>query len=215
MRRILYSYFRSSASYRVRIALHYKNLDFEYAPIHLLNNGGEQNSDQFKKLNPMGQVPCLIEDDVVIGQSLAIFQYLDAKYPNLPLIPKDPLQAARTWEICEIINSGVQPLINLSVLGHLKSEFGASDENKISWSKHFIEKGFKSLEAMLSKSSDTYCVGNSVTAADMCLVPQVFSGARNNVDINDYPKLNSIWKACEKVEAFQKAHPKNQPDFVG
>lgn len=213
MRRILYSYFRSSASYRVRIALNFKQLDYEYAPIHLLKNGGEQFSESYRKLNPMGQVPCLIEDETVVGQSLAIFKYLEAKYPKHPLFPKDPVKAAHVWEVCEIVNSGVQPLINLSVLGELNKRFQATDEDKILWSKHFIEKGFRSLELLLQDKAGRFCIGDEITAADMCLVPQIFSGGRNRVDITQYPLLHRIGMECEKHPAFVKAHPKNQPDF--
>lgn len=211
--RILYNYFRSSASYRVRIALNIKNLEFEYAPIHLLKNGGEQNSAEFKQRNPMGQVPFLIDGENGISQSLAIIQYLDETYPAHTLFPRDPYLKAKVMEFCEVINSGVQPLINVSVLQLLTKTFQANDSQKLAWSQHFIKKGYEVLELSVNKTAGDFCFGDTLTAADVCLIPHVFGGTRNQINIEEFPTLARIYETCEKLDSFKKSHPKAQPDF--
>lgn len=209
----LFSYFRSSASYRVRIALHLKKVDFHYKGIHLVNNGGEQNQGDYKTLNPMAQVPSWVEEGhPPLTQSMAILQYLDEKYPEPNLFPKDPFQKAKVLELCEIINSGIQPLHNLSVLQKLEKDFGADQDKKDQWSSHWVRKGLNATEELLKKSSSKYCFGDTITAADACLVPQIFGAERVGVSPKEFQHINKVFENCLELEAFKKAHPLNQPD---
>lgn len=204
----LYGYFRSSASYRVRIAMNLKNLNYEYKAVHLINNGGEQHNDEYKKLNPSEQVPTLIHNGRALGQSMAILQYLDEVSPENPLFPTDPFEKARVIQFCEIINSGIQPLHNLAVTDELARR-GLDDK---AWVIHVISKGLGTLEAFLKNSAGTYCFGGSVSAADAFLVPQVFAAKRFNTPTDNYPTLMRVYENCCRLEAFQKAEPARQPD---
>lgn len=208
----LYNYFRSSASYRVRIALHYKNLEFEYLPIHLLLDGGEQHKPQYINLNPHSQVPCLVAEGAAISQSVAIMEYLDEAYPEPRLYPTNSYKKAKVRELCEVINSGMQPFINLSTLQYLTKSVGLSEEQKVDWITHFLSKGFTSLESIIKKTSGRFSCGDEVTAADLFLVPQIFAAQRYPFDISAYPTLQRINETCEGLEAFVKAHPYRQPD---
>lgn len=208
----LYNYFRSSTSYRVRLALHYKNLSFEYKPVHLLNNGGEQHQAEYKALNPMGEVPTLIHDKKALGQSMAIIEYLDEVFPQNPLYPKDAFKKAQVRQFCENINSFMHPLSNLKVLQYLEKNHQYDQAQKENWISIWLTKGFAALESVLEKESGTYCFGNQITAADMFLVPQVFSAKRFNVSLEAFPLCQKINNECEKLEAFKKAHPLRQPD---
>ncbi|XP_045132524.1 maleylacetoacetate isomerase-like isoform X3 [Portunus trituberculatus] len=163
---ILYSYFRSSCSWRVRIVLAHKKIDYEYQPIHLLKK--EQVSDEYTKVNPMGQVPALIVEDKMLTQSISIMEYLEETYPQNPLLPKEPLLRAKVREICEVIGSGIQPLQNLAVLQKIGDE-------KMEWGHFYINKGFCALEQLLAGCAGKYSVGDQVTLADCCLVPQVYN----------------------------------------
>lgn len=210
---ILYNYFRSSASFRVRIALHHKNLPFEYKPVHLVKNGGEQFSESYKKLNPLSQVPTLIDGSNTLTQSMAIISYLDEKYPQNSLFPKDPFQKAKVIEFCEIINSGIQPLQNLKVGNVLMSRFHLSEDQKNDWMKLWIGDGLNYLEDYLSKnSSQNFCFGNSLTAAECFLIPQIVTSQRFNVSIENHKIIKGIFENCMKIEAVTKALPKNQID---
>ena len=209
----LYSYFRSSASYRVRIALNLKNISYEYIPIHLLNNGGEQLKTAYKSINPMAQVPTLVHDGKALAQSMAIIQYIDEQWPTPALFPTPSYERAKVIEVCEAFNSGIQPLHNLSVLNYLGSHCGQSDEGKKQWSLHWIRLGFEKMEVLLRQTAGTYCFGGKLTAADLFLVPQIFGAKRFNLDMRDFPTIAGIEKNCLRLEAFQKAHPERQPDF--
>ncbi len=208
----LYSYFRSSASYRVRIALHTKKIPFDYIPVHLINNGGEQLKDNFKNLNPMAQVPTLVHEGKSLSQSMAIFHYLDSQWPEPKLFPLDPYSRAKVIEICEAFNSGIQPLHNLSVLNYLNTGMGLPEEAKKKWMFHWMKLGLEKVEHLLKSTAGTYCLGGELTAADMFLVPQVFACKRFDVDFTPYPTISRINKTCEALEAFKKAHPSIQPD---
>ncbi len=209
---VLYNYFRSSTSYRVRIALHYKNLSFEYKPVHLLNDGGEQYKSTYANLNPMSEVPTLIHDGLTIAQSMAIIEYLDEMFPHPALFPKEPHQKARIRQFCENINSFMHPLGNLKVLQHLEKKHGYTAQDKEQWVQHWLQKGFLALENMVKKNHGTYCFGNEVTAADLFLVPQIFAAKRFNVDLEPYTKLNKINENALALECFQMAHPMRQVD---
>lgn len=212
---ILYSYFRSSSSFRVRIALNLKGLQYEIKPVHLIKGGGEQHSIEYKKINPLGEVPCLIHDEKAIGQSMAIIEYIDQIFfdEGTRLFPKDPVHAAYVRQICESINSGIQPIQNLKVLQKIEKDFGANQDVKNSWAKHWITEGFIGLEKILEKHSGKFTFGNDVTAADCFLVPQVFNAKRFSVDMLPFKKIQKAFDACMSLPAFTKASPENQQDF--
>ena len=208
---VLYNYFRSSTSYRARIALHHKGLEFEYKPIHLLNNGGEQNSDEYKRLNPAGEVPTLIHMGKAIGQSMAILQYLEEVFPQNPLLPKNSFEKAKILQVSEGINCG-HALTNLKTLQKLQKDYSLSDEQKKEWAQSSLHKILESCEKQIKSSAKTYAFGDSLTLADLFIVPQLFSAKRFEVDISRYPLMCKIEMNCLKLEAFQKSHPMNQPD---
>ncbi|XP_027225770.2 probable maleylacetoacetate isomerase 2 isoform X2 [Penaeus vannamei] len=203
LRPILYSYFRSSCSWRVRIALAHKGVDYEYRAINLLKQ--EQVSDEYKKLNPLGQVPALIVDENTLTQSISILEYLEEAFPQKPLLPKDLFKRAKVREVCEIIGSGIQPLQNLSVLQKI-------GETKMEWGHFYIQKGFVALEQVLANSAGKYCVGDEVTIADCCLVPQVYNANRFKVDMAAFPVISRVHDALMSLDAFKAAHPSQQPD---
>lgn len=206
----LYSYFRSSSAYRVRIALNFKQLDYEIQPVHLVKDGGEQHHEDYKKLNALSQVPTFIHNKMCLTQSMAIFNYLDKTFEGAPLFPKDIDQ--HIIEFCEVINSGIQPIQNLRVLQYLKKQYNFEQQDIQDWSHHWIEQGFFALESFLNKNAGKYCFGDQVTAADMFLAPQVYNSMRYNVDLKQFPKIYSIWQNCLKLEEFKKADPAYQPD---
>jgi maleylacetoacetate isomerase len=208
----LYNYFRSSASYRVRIALHWKELEFEYVPIHLVRGGGLQNSEEYRRVNPMGHVPALDHDGFLVAESVAIIDYLDSLAPAKRLFPADPRARATVLQICELLNSGIQPLQNLKVHKELKSVYGFNDEQIKQWTAHWIDKGFESLERILEKTAGSFCYGGEVTAAECFLIPQCFASRRFGVKVEDYPLIARIEAAAVKLPAFEKAHPSKQPD---
>ena len=212
---ILYSYYRSSASFRVRIAMNLKGLPYEYRAIHLLKNGGEQNSASFKELNPLNQVPALVHSGKTFAQSVAIIEYLEEIKPTPALFPKDPAARAQVRQISEIINSGSQPLVNLIVLQELEKTAGFNQEQKDKWAALFCEKGLAAVETILETTAGKYAVGDTVTAADCFVVPHTFTSKRFHVDIAKYPNINRITKACLELPAFQKAAPDAQPDYPG
>lgn len=207
---ILYNYFRSSTSYRARIALNLKNLPYEYRAVHLLKN--EQHSDEYRRLNPQGEVPSLVHEGRSIGQSLAILEYLEDVFPEPPLYPKDAYTKARVRQFCENINSYLHPLGNLKVMQYLEKKHGYDQAAKEAWIQHWSRPGYEVLEKMLEDSAGKYCFGDQITAADACLIPAVFSARRFNVDLAAYPIVNRVDRECQSHPAFQKAHPLNQPD---
>ena len=209
---VLYSYWRSSCSYRVRIALHLKQLAFAYQSVHLVKDGGEQKKPDYLAKNPMGQVPCLVTDRGALGESMAILAYLDAAYPQPALFPGDAWDRARIKQLCELINAGIQPVQNLSVLQELKNRFQADKDGVDDWVAHWISKGFQALETRLGQTAGVYAFGDVITAVDLFIVPQVYNAHRYHVDMNRFPILKRINHACLKLEAFQKADPAIQPD---
>lgn len=209
---ILYNYYRSSASYRVRIALNLKGIAYEYRPVHLLKDGGEQLKSDYASLNPSREVPTLIHAGQTIAQSMAIIDYLDYVIAEPALFPLDPFKRALTIQACEIVNSGTQPLGNLKVLNDLGSRFGADSEAKTAWIHHWVTEGLTALEAHVAKHAGRFCIGDEVTAADCFLVPQLFSAERFKVPVSPYKTLLKIRKECEQLPAFQKAAPNVQPD---
>lgn len=209
---ILYSYFRSSASHRVRIALHYKGIPFEYRAVHLLNNGGEQNSEHYRKLNPIGQVPTLIHKSHALSQSVAIIDYLEQVAPRPALYPTDAYERARVLQVCENVNSSIQPLHNLLVTQELERRFQATQKQRDEWNGFWINRGLEALEHILARTAGLYSFGNEITAADCFVVPQLMSAQRFGVDYTQYETLARVYDACMKVDAFKKAAPQAQPD---
>ena len=208
----LYSYFRSSAAYRVRIALNLKGLPAEIVPVHLVKNGGEQHSAEYCQLNASELVPTLIDDTFALSQSLSILEYLDEKYPEPALLPKQLQQRALIRAFSQNIACDIHPLNNLRVLQYLQNVFALSEGEKSTWYKHWIELGMRSLEAQLTESNGQFCFGEQATFADCCLIPQVYNAKRFNIDVSAFPKIESIYQHCMTLDAFQQAAPEAQID---
>lgn len=208
----LYSYFRSSAAYRVRIALNLKGLPAEIVPVHLVKNGGEQHSAEYRQLNASELVPTLIDDTFALSQSLSILEYLDEKYPEPALLPKQIQQRALIRAFSQNIACDIHPLNNLRVLQYLQNVFALSEGEKSTWYKHWIELGMRSLEAQLTESNGQFCFGQQATFADCCLIPQVYNAKRFNIDVSAFPKIESIYQHCMTLDAFQQAAPEAQID---
>jgi len=209
----LYDYFRSSAAYRVRIALNLKGVAPERAFVHLRRNA--QRSEDYLALNPQGLVPMLVADDgAVLTQSLAIVEYLDEAYPAPPLLPAAPTERARVRGIALEIACDIHPLNNLRVLQYLKNTLGVSEEQKDAWYKYWIDVGLEALETRLARDAATgrFCHGDTPTLADICLVPQLANARRMNIDVAPYPTLTRIEAAAISLPAFVDAAPAKQPD---
>lgn len=209
---ILYGYWRSSAAYRVRIALNLKGLAYEQRPVHLVRDGGEQHSEAYRRLNPAGLVPLLVDGEHTLHQSLAILDYLEQRFPAVPLLPSDPAERVLAFAIAADVACDVHPLQNLRVLQYVAASLGASDEARLEFARHWIELGFTALELRLAGCGHPYCAGPSPTWADLCLVPQAYNARRYGLDLGAFPTLNAIIERCEAVDAFRRAAPENQPD---
>lgn len=210
----LYSYFRSSAAYRVRIALNLKGLAYEYAPIHLLRDGGQQLKPDYRELNPDGIVPTFIDGDNRLTQSLAIIEYLDETHPEPALLPGTPLDRAFVRSVALQIACEIHPVDNLRILKYLKHTLKVGDEAKDTWYRHWLESGFESLEKRLANDSRVgkLCFGDAPTLADLCLVPQVYNARRFNLDMSRYPTIERIADHAAQIDAFARAAPGQQPD---
>jgi maleylacetoacetate isomerase len=207
----LYSYFRSSAAYRVRIALALKGLAYDTVAIHLQKDGGQNLKPDYRAINPQMRVPTLaLDGGELLTQSLAIIEYLDETHPQPPLLPRDALARAKVRALAQLIACDIHPLNNVAPLRYLKSPLGHDQAKIDAWYHHWVIVGFDALEAMLG--AGPYCFGASVTLADICLVPQVANARRLKVPLNKYPKIVAIDAACAKLPAFDKARPENQPD---
>ncbi|NMG29402.1 maleylacetoacetate isomerase [Aromatoleum evansii] len=210
----LYTYFRSSAAYRVRIALNLKGLAWEAVPVHLVKDGGQHRKPDYLALNPAGLVPALEDDGNVLTQSLAIIEYLDETHREPPLLPADAAGRARVRALAQAIACDIHPINNLRVLQYLKRELGVSDEQKDAWYRHWCELGLAAVEAMLAGDARTgrFCHGNAPGLADCCLVPQVFNARRFGAKLDAMPTVLRIVDACEMLDAFRLAAPGVQPD---
>lgn len=210
----LYDYFRSSAAYRVRIGLNLKGLDYESVPVHLLRDGGEQLTAEYRAINPSALIPALQNDGVILTQSLAILEYLDEVHPFMPLLPKDALGRARVRALALAIACDIHPINNLRVLRYLVKQAGFTEEAKNTWYVHWMQEGFAALEVQLAASPDTgrFCHGDLPTIADIVLVPQVFNAMRFKLDMGLYPTIARIDQACRALPAFEAAHPSKQSD---
>jgi maleylacetoacetate isomerase len=210
----LYGYFRSSAAFRVRIALNLKGIAPDYAFVHLLKDGGQQHAPAYARINPQELIPTLEHDGQTIGQSLAIIEYLDEVQPEPPLLPKDAAGRARVRQIAYAVACDIHPVNNLRVLLYLRDKFGAGEEARAEWQRHWIALGFAAIETLLADSPQTgrYCHGDTPTLADICLIPQVANARRVNLDLSPYPTLVRIEQTALAHPAFEAALPKNQPD---
>jgi maleylpyruvate isomerase len=210
----LYSYFRSSAAYRVRIALNLKGIAPNYRFVHLLKDGGQQHAPAYARLNPQEIVPTLVHDGHAIGQSLAIMEYLDEVKPEPALLPKDPAGRARVRQLAYAVACDIHPINNLRVLNYLRKPFGHNDKDVITWMTHWIDLGLGAIETMLSGSSETgrFCHGDTPTLADICLIPQMANARRGRTNLDAFPTLKRIEAACFELPAFDNAQPQKQPD---
>jgi maleylacetoacetate isomerase len=210
----LYTYFRSSAAYRVRIALNLKGLQYEAVPVHLLRGGGEQLSASYRNINPSASVPTLQDERGTLTQSMANLEYLEETHRDVPLLPADPLGRARVRELCQIIACDIHPLGNLRVLRYLVHQLGVTEEAKTQWYRHWVSDGLAALEAHLARDPGTgdFCHGETPTLADCFLVPQMFNAQRFEIDLAPYPNIARINSTCAALPAFQHAHPSQQPD---
>lgn len=211
----LYSYYRSSASYRVRIALNLKGLPYTHHGVHLMRGGGEQHAPAYKKLNPQAQVPTLVDGSFVLTQSMAILEYLEEKHPAPALLPTGIEARAYVRQLSLISVADIHPLNNLKVLTHLTGEFGVTQEQKTAWYHKWIRQGFDAIETLLAQSphrTGPYCCGDQVTMADICLIPQVYNARRYELDLSPWPLITAVDAQCLRLKAFADASPERQPD---
>ncbi len=208
----LYGYYRSSTSYRTRIVLNLKGLDYDCAPVAL--DRGEQHQETYRSVNPMGAVPALETGDGVFIQSPAIIEYLEECFPEPALLPPDPVGRARVREIAALIACDIHPVNNLRVMRYIGEHYGQDREGIGRWYAHWIHAGFRPLEALLAERSSggRYCIGDTATLADAYLIPQVYNARRFSVPLDDYPVIRGIDAYCTGLPAFRAAHPDRQPD---
>ncbi|GAB4223097.1 MAG: maleylacetoacetate isomerase [Gammaproteobacteria bacterium] len=210
---ILYDYFRSTAAYRVRMALNYKGIEYQSVPVHLVNEGGEQFKSSFLQLNPQAKVPVLVVDEhTVLAQSLAIIEYLEEYQPQPALLPRDAIGRARVRQIAQLIACDIHPLNNIRVLNYLTADMQLTQTKKTQWYHHWVADGFHALEQILTQSTATgrFCHGDEVTLADICLVAQLYNAYRFECPLDDYPTVVAIGERCLAMEIFKSAHPDQQ-----
>ncbi len=212
----LYDYWRSSAAYRVRIALNLKGIDYESVPVALVGRDGglgEQHSDAYRAINPQGRVPFYDDGEVSVAQSMAILEYLEETHPEVPLLPAASGARADIRSFCNVIACEIHPLNNLSVMNYLKGDLGISHEQFLEWYRHWIHNGFRSAEMFAAEhSAGTFVCGSTATLADAFLVPQMYNARRFEIPVDEFPTLVRIVDACNDLEPFAKAIPENQPD---
>jgi maleylacetoacetate isomerase len=207
----LYSYFRSSAAYRVRIALELKKLPYDIVPVHLTKDGGRQKTPEYRAINPQMRVPALtLSTGDVLIQSLAIIEYLDEIHPEPPLLPADAAHRAQVRALAQIVACDIHPINNIGPLNYLKNVMKQDQDAINAWYHHWVLSGFEAIEAMVRATP--YAFGAHVTLADVCLIPQVFNARRFKVPLERFPKIVAVAAACEKLPAFVTARPENQPD---
>ncbi len=210
--RVLHGYFRSSAAFRVRIALNLKGIDYQSVSYHLRR--GEQRDPAFLDLNPQGLVPLLVDDEILLTQSLAILEYLDELHPNPPLLPHRPGDRAHVRALSALVACDIHPINNLRVLTYLRNDLGQPEDIVRRWYAHWVTEGFAALEALLTRDHRTglFCHGNQPSMADICLIPQVFNARAFDVDLTGFPIINRITKAAMALSPFLAASPAEQPD---
>ena len=209
----LYTFFRSSAAYRVRIALNLKRIDYDSISKHFRRNGGEHRQPDFLVLNPQGLIPAIDHDGAVVTQSLAIIEYLESIAPDPRLIPVDPVSRARVHALAQVIACDIHPINNLRVLNYLREQFGQDDDGIATWVRHWVALGFEGYEGLIRDSSNgKVSIGDSITLADICLVPQVYNANRFGCDLSPYPTIQRINEHLVEHPAFYEAAPEQQPD---
>ncbi|MFL6674416.1 MAG: maleylacetoacetate isomerase [Massilia sp.] len=209
----LYSFFNSSTSFRVRIALTLKGLSYEYIGVNL--RSGEQGREEYRALSPAAIVPTLVDGDVKLTQSIAIIDYLDQRQPEPRLIPVDPLERARVLEIAQTIACEIHPVNNIRVLKYLTGTLGVSEADKSAWYKHWVDEGLLAVESLLAAGpKSNFCLGETPTLADCCLVPQVANAVRMGCDLSRFERIRAIYAHCMTHAAFIQASPQNQPDYI-
>ncbi|CAM5369741.1 MULTISPECIES: maleylacetoacetate isomerase [Alcaligenes] len=212
---ILYSYFRSSAAYRVRIGLNLKGLDYQIKPVHLLKDGGQQHRPDYVQINPVQLLPALDDDGLIITQSLAILEYLDERYPELPLLPKASAERAWARSMAQTVACDIHPLNNLRVLQYLKNELHAQEDARNQWYRHWVSVGLEGLEALVQrhgKKDHDFIFGDTPGLAEICLIPQMFNARRFDIDLSTFSRLLAVEEKCLELSAFQEAAPDRQPD---
>lgn len=210
----LYTYWRSSCSYRVRIALNLKGMTYDSVPVHLVRDGGQNYSAEYRKINPQQLVPALIDGNILLRQSLAIVEYLEEKQPSPALLPADPAERAHVRAMAYLIADEMQPLNNIGVMRYLKNEAELSQAKIDDWFRHWVRRGFDALETMLASATDRglFCHGDSPGLADICLVPQVYNARRFECDLSAYPTIVAIDERSRQLEPFRLAAPEAQAD---
>jgi maleylacetoacetate isomerase len=209
----LYSFFNSSTSYRVRIALALKGLEYEYKAVNI--RAGDEYQPQYTEVNPSKGVPVLVDGDLTITQSMAIMQYLDEQYPEPRLIPEDLINKTRVLELCNGIACDIHPVNNLRILNYLTNELNVSPEDKALWYQHWIQQGLEATETLLHRyGRGDFCFGDVPGLADCCLVPQVANALRMKCDLQAFPRVMSAYDRCLQLPAFRQAAPENQPDYM-
>ncbi|PWF48383.1 maleylacetoacetate isomerase [Massilia glaciei] len=210
----LYDYFRSSAAYRVRIALNLKGLEYEAVPVHLVKDGGQHLQSAYRAINPSALLPSLQDDGATVTQSLSIIEYLEETHPFMPLLPHGALDRARVRALAQMVACDIHPITNLRVLKYLTGTLGVSEDAKTAWYRHWVREGLAAIETQLAHAPETgrFCHGDTPTMADCCLVPQVFNALRFSVDMAAYPTVERIGAACSELPAFAAAHPSQQND---
>ena len=207
----LYSYFRSSAAYRLRIALNLKGLEYDYVSVNLLK--AEQQSEDYLALNPQGLVPAMeLSGGVTLGQSVALLEWLEESYPEPALLPREPLEKARVRSAVNSITCDIHPICNLSVTNYLKEHFQADQDDVIAWYVHWMHRGFAALEQVLEQNGSQYCFGAQPGMADLCLVPQIFNARRFDIPLEQFPNITRVVDNCNALPAFADAAPEQQPD---
>ncbi len=212
---ILYSYFRSSAAYRVRIGLNLKGLDYQIKPVHLLKDGGQQHQPDYVQVNPVQLLPALDDDGLIITQSLAILEYLDERYPELPLLPKASAERAWARSMAQTVACDIHPLNNLRILQYLKNELNADEDARNTWYRHWVSVGLEGLEALVQRhgqKAQPFIFGDTPGIAEICLVPQLYNARRFEIDLTAFPRLLAVEEKCLELSAFQEAAPDRQPD---
>lgn len=211
---LLYDYWRSTAAYRVRIALNLKGLDYAQRSVHLVRDGGEQHQSVYAALNPQQLVPTLLHGERVLTQSLAIIEYLDEVFPGPPLLPTEPLRRAQSRTLAQVIACDLHPLNNLRVLQYLQQQLGVDDEQKTAWYQHWVKQGLSTVEALLTRygRAAQFCDGEQPSMADCCLAAQIYNARRFDCAWQCYPLIKQIIMSCDAHPAFQRAAPENQAD---
>jgi maleylacetoacetate isomerase len=212
----LFGYWRSTAAYRVRLSLNLKQISYSQQSVNLVKDGGEQHAAAYRELNPQGLVPTLVDGNIEIGQSMAILEYLEERYPQAPLLPSDKALRAVVRQLANTIACDLHPLNNLRVLQYLSNQLAVADVDKTKWYHHWLFLGFSAFEQLLQKHqfSGPYCIGGELTIADACLIPQIYNANRFGYPMDKHPLLQSINENCLKLTRVQDAIPENQPDAV-